>query len=705
MKPFAIRVAAVATLLLMPPAYADAAPAADTTASGDTLPTVIVTAEKSGRSVMDTPTSAAVLDARDLDARGLQSAKDVLANAANITFVGTGNIAPAIRGVDSTGASQGSDAFIAGSRPRLNIQIDGRPLSYNEIIFADSELWDVQQVEVLRGAQSTLQGRNAMAGTIATETNDPTFQNEGALRVGGGNDEQSRFSGLFNTPLGDSVALRLAADYQQHISWVDGYEPYPTVDDPRQFKSLDLRGKLLFAPSSMPAWRTVVTLNHADYEGPQTEDVDREGGRPFSARRSSYLYEPMFEPKSSSAIVDTSYDISDGLRFEGLATGTGLHVDRRANVGDGVATVDGRQYTLEPRLRFGGDDRFSGVLGLFMFASDQDETLDYAAFQRYDDQIRTAAVFGEATIPFGASPFDLIAGGRYEREKHQRHGGAHEDGVDVDVALDKTYDAFLPRLGMAWHVDAKTTLGFVASRGYNGGGAGASISYHQTDPGDPGSPWVLDISNYNYDPEYVWTYELYGRQTLLDDHLRLTANVFYADYSDYQLMFDLTPDEPADYSFIVDNARKVKTYGAELGATWLIKRGLEVFANLGTLNTEISRYPDSGYQGHQLANAPKLNGSAGINWQGHGWDTGFNARYSSAYYSDVANQPRAQVQPYWLVNAQLGYTCQATRIYGSVRNVFDSDKPLALYPGATPDDDGASLPAPRTYWIGLEMRW
>src|SRR3546814_6901795 len=77
-----------------------------------------------------------------------------------------------------------SDAFIAGSRPRINMQLDGRPLSYNEIIFGDSELWDVEQIEVLRGAQSTLQGRNAMAGTIATKTNDPTFDSEGALRFG-----------------------------------------------------------------------------------------------------------------------------------------------------------------------------------------------------------------------------------------------------------------------------------------------------------------------------------------------------------------------------------------------------------------------------------------------------------------------------------------------------------------------------------------
>ncbi|MGH8444256.1 MAG: TonB-dependent receptor plug domain-containing protein, partial [Solimonas sp.] len=242
---------AIAALLPLAPARAETA-AADTElvakapiapADLDTLPTVIVTAEKSGKSLMDTGTSAVVLDANDIEKRGLLSAKDVLANIPNIVYPGTGNIAPAIRGVDSTGASQGSDAFIAGSRPRINIQIDGRPLSYNEIIFADTDLWDIDQVEVLRGAQSTLQGRNAIAGTIAIKTADPTFNSEGALRVGGGNYDQRRISAMLSGPLagvfGDShVAYRIAADYSTSSSANGGWVSYPSVDDPGDFRSL-----------------------------------------------------------------------------------------------------------------------------------------------------------------------------------------------------------------------------------------------------------------------------------------------------------------------------------------------------------------------------------------------------------------------------------------------------------------------------------
>src|SRR3546814_17772395 len=95
--------------------------------------------------------------------------------------------------------------------------------------------------------------------------------------------------------------------------------------------------------------------------------------------------------------------------------------------------------------------RFSGVAGLYLYRSDQDETLDFLAFQTYQDRIRTAAAFGEATIPLGGSPFDLIAGARYEQEKHERHGGGDAGFYKFEVAPDETYEAFRPKLGPAWH--------------------------------------------------------------------------------------------------------------------------------------------------------------------------------------------------------------------------------------------------------------
>src|SRR3546814_4567294 len=76
-----------------------------------------------------------------------------------------------------------SDLF-AGTRPRLNFLLDGRALTFNESIYIDGGIWDLQQIEVYRGPQSTLQGRNAIGGVVAIKTADPSFDRSEERRVG-----------------------------------------------------------------------------------------------------------------------------------------------------------------------------------------------------------------------------------------------------------------------------------------------------------------------------------------------------------------------------------------------------------------------------------------------------------------------------------------------------------------------------------------
>jgi outer membrane receptor protein involved in Fe transport len=653
----------------------------------DSLSTVIVTAEKSGRSLLDTATSVSVLNARDLERRaGLVTTKDLLENTPNISLVGTGNQAPTVRGVDGTGAAKGADAFFAGSRPRLNVQIDGRPASYNEITFGDSALWDVDHVEILRGAQSTLQGRNAIAGTIITKTKDPTFDYESALRVAGGNYDQRRYSGMVSGPItADSVAFRLAADYMTKHTFVSGYESFPTVKDPGDFSALNVRGKLLIEPSSIDGLRTLITLNHSDYSGPQTENVYR----PFGDLHSEFPHEPVFEPTTTSLIADTSYVIDPRLTFESVLSGTDLGVKRKSDPGQGIVEIDGHEYLFEPRLRMQGEGRTSGVAGLYLYRSQQDESIDFPSPQAFDDRVTTAAVFGEGTWPI-TDTLDLVAGARYEQEKHERHGG---DQLLVRIDLDETYRAFLPKIGLAWHVQDNTTLGVMVLRGYNGGGAGFSFDDRSG-----------IFTNYQYDPEYVTSVELYARRQALDGRLGLTANVFYSDYHDMQLSYDLTPTDPSDYSFVVRNADRAKSYGAELGADWSIGSGFSAYGNVGLLHARITKYPDSGFQGNDQPISPSFTAAGGLTYRApSGFEASVSGRYSSSYYSDLDNQPRGRVGPYFVANAQVGYRFSRIRLYGSVENLFDSDEPIAVYSGATPEEDTADILHPRTYWVGAEM--
>lgn len=677
--------ASVLAISLAGNAIGYAAETMDTDSSG--LGMVTVTSGKIDRSLLETPASVAVLEARDLEGRaGLSTTRDVLENLANITVVGTGNQVPTVRGVDGTGAAKGADAFFAGSRPRLNVQIDGRPASYNEITFGDFSIWDLERIEVLRGAHSTLQGRNAIAGTVITKTADPTYEPEGALRVAAGNFEQRRYSGMVSGPIvDDSVAYRLTADYLTRHTFVRDMTGFTGVADPGEFEALNVRGKLLFEPAAVEGLRTLLTLNHSDYKGPQTELVYR----PFNELRTRFVGEPVFEPKTTSLIADTRYEIDPRLTFEGILSVTDLSVKRKAEVGSGIVNLDGDEYVFEPRLQFQGEGRQAAVAGLYFFRAEQDESIDFPSPQAFDDRITTAALFAEGTFPL-SDTLDLIAGARYEQEKHVRRGG---DQALVVIDLDETYRAFLPKIGLAWHVQDDATVGVVVARGYNGGGAGFTFN-EQT----------AVFTNYQYDPEYVTSVELFGRKQLADGRVFLTANVFYSRYRDMQLSFDLTPADPTDYSFVVRNAEEAESYGAELGATWVLPNGLQVYGNLGLLDAQITRYPGSGFQGNDQPFAPSISAAGGISWRSErGWDAAFNARYSGSYYSDLANNARGKVGPYWVANAQLGYTVGNVRFYGSVENLFDSDEPLTIYAGSVFDEDTAEILTPRSYWAGVQI--
>jgi outer membrane receptor protein involved in Fe transport len=301
------------------------------------------------------------------------------------------------------------------------------------------------------------------------------------------------------------------------------------------------------------------------------------------------------------------------------------------------------------------------------------------------------AVFGEGTLTV-FEDFDITVGARYEREQRRRTGTLFVFEND----LDKTYEAFLPKFGVAWHPTDELTFGAVVSRGYNGGGAGFTF--------DP------PFEAYTYKPEYVWTYETYARAELLDKKLTLTGNLFYSRYKDMQVPLDLNPD-PNEWAFVIRNADRVETYGAELGARWLALPGLELFGEIGLLETEIEKYSGSEFQGNDLALAPNVTADFGFLYRHQsGFELSADARYSGDYFSTIVNREDEEVDSYWVLNAQAGYTFGAdgnVRLFGFVNNILDSQDPTLIEAGAvgTNDDDVLYITHPRSFGIGLEAHF
>lgn len=667
---------------------------ADAEKDRNTLATVTVTAEKTQRSLQDTATSVAVFTADQIEQQpGLESNRDLFANIANVT-TGNGSLAPAVRGIDGTGAAVGGDAFFAGSRQRLGLQIDGRPASYNEVIYGSSALWDVEQVEMLRGSQSTLQGRNAIAGTMAIKTNDPTFQPEYGARVIFGNFDRQQVGFYASGPIGagEQVAYRVTAEYETHESYVRGFQSYANVVDPGRFRNETLRGKLLFKPAALDDFTTVITFNHAENRGLQGEAVYNPYDRlqvipPGVPALAHFAAWPVFEPQSTSVIADTKWGLGERFAFENLLSGTDLDIHRYALPGQGNAQIDAREWLWEPHLvvKKTADSLWSGLFGAYVYRANQSESIDFIGNERFSDHIATNAVFGQVSIDL-PSRFELTLGARYERETHQRHGG---DGAAVAISVDETSSVFLPKLDLAWHANEHLTFGVDAGRGYNGGGAGITFA--------------APIVNYVYGPEYVWNYEAYFRSDLLGGRLRLSGNVFHSDYKDMQLPFNIAIN-PGEYSDVVRNAPKATTDGAEIGARWLLRPGLEGYADVGLLDTKVTKYPNSGIQGNELARSPHATGNLGLQYRSEGGlELSASLRYSDGYYSSVQNVAQEQVHAFWLANAQAGYRFnERWRVFGYVTNLFDSTTPLFLNYNA-PGLTQAYLATPRTFGVGAQM--
>lgn len=643
------------------------------------LEKIVVTGEKTERSLQDTAASVDVIDQRTLTENpSLGSTNDILDDIPNITTTGTGNLAPAVRGLDGTGPAEGGDAFVAGTRPRLGFQVDGRAANYNEIVFGNFSTWDVRQVEVFRGAQSLLQGRNSMAGTVVVKTNDPSFEPEIGARTMLGNYNQRQYAGVLNAPLlKDEVALRIAVDRQVRDSYVHGIRPYGHVGDPGEYDGRTLRAKLLVQPKALPQFSTLATFAHSDNIEPQHELI----AQPYGRKIAAYPNTETFRTRTNSGTLESTWRFNERVKLENVLSYADFMVARTATPGSGNVRIDGHDFSWEPRLHFSGKDT-SGLAGFYYFRSKQGESIDMFN-GAFDDATTTVATYGELTHSL-RSDLRLTLGARYEEEKRDREGQ-----MIMTVDLNKTYHAFLPKAVLSWDAAPGLTVGGGVSRGYNAGGAGVS--------------WT-SFNVYEFDPEYAWTYEGFTRATLAGGKLLLNANIFYSRYKDIQLPFDTNPGPAWDTE--IRNAERARTYGAELSATWLPIRPLRLMASVGLLQTRITKFGNNReLEGNHMARSPALTASFGAQYRhASGFEAGFDARYSESYYSDALNLSRGKIDPYWIVNTRVGYNYRNYRLFAFVRNVFDEDQPIYIsaQSGTPPSSDNALLAQPRTVGVGVE---
>lgn len=658
-----------------------------------TLEVIEVTADLLQRSLSENGNSLEVFDQTALEqSAGLNSLRDVLNSVTNLSVVtGTGK-APTVRGVDGTGPAENANAFFAGSRPRLSWQIDGRPASFNEVVFGDLGLFDVERIEVLRGAQSSLVGRNAIAGSVVVKTNDPGFEQEGALRLAIGDYDQQKLSGMLNVPLSeDLVSVRLVADWMHKESAVN-YTAFPGVENPGEIEGLSLQGKMLIIPDPAKDSHLLFTLSHRAYSGPNGEIVVS----PFEDRDSNYPEQPRHEPKYTSLIGEYVLGLNSDWEMNLNMSATDFNFIRTAVPGTSSASIDSDEYTFEPQLRYSYED-VKAVTGLYFYQAQQQEFIEFLGGQNFDDNSRTLAAYAEGVTPL-LSTVDLSFGIRLEQEDRQRNGG-DSTGTLVKIAADERYQALLPKVGVNWNAAENMSWGIQVSKGYNAGGGGVTFNF--------------PIVNYEYKQETAWTHELYGRQAFSDGRFHTTQNLFYSRYKDMQLPFDLTPENSHDEAFVVRNADAVDTMGLELGIDAKLTESLMLSGGFAWLETEVTKYPDSGIEGNQLLTAPNFSANLNIFWEIGDWGLSLSSRYSDSYFTDVNNRPRGKTEPYAVADLKFSYNIGQVRWFATINNVFDVDSPIARYPGFAPagnpapdsDFDSAVLLQPRSFLLGVQLNY
>lgn len=619
-----------------------------------TVPTIVVIGEKQSRSLMDTASSVLVYDEQSVDALPeTPNLSTLMQHSANIVDTGNGNEVPSIRGIDGAGPASGAMAFLAGTQPRVNASIDGRSLDYHELAFAPQSMWDMQQVEVFRGPQSYIQGRNAIAGAVVMKTADPSFLWGSKVKLAAGTHDHRQYAGMLTGPLSKDIAFRISADRFERTSSAD-IEPYEPVGDPKKIHNTTIRGKLLYAPVAIPQLSSQLTLSQVDTKAPQREAHQPDNPSPRSdARR------PVFSNNTKSAIWDINWYDDNLWQFDNILTYTDFDIERLTAPKLPHAHIQASEWSLEPRMQskqvFGIQD-LSAMAGIRFARKTQDESINLFGGAHFDDSKQTQAIYTELTYPL-TNRMDMTVGLRAEKESHQRYG----ETLMITIDLDKDYKAILPKVNFLWRANKNSVYGFQVIRGFNPGGAGVTFS--------------RPFSSYQYEPEYVTNYELYSRQRLMGDRLLITGNVFYNDYQDMQLPYTI----PNSQAIVIKNADQVVTYGAELNANWQVSDRLVATGNMGYLNTKIKQYPNSGLENNQLLRAPKLTAGAGIRYKFGNADIASSLNYNSGYYSDLENKAINKTDAIWSMNAELGYQYKQARFALFVTNVFDNDKPIIKY--------------------------
>lgn len=677
------------------------------------LDTIIVTAQKREEAAQGVPISLTAFSGRAVETYRLESLRDISRLTPGLLVSSFSQSSPtiAVRGATNTFTQIGANKPVA-------VVIDDLFIPRNSA--ATFELYGLNSVQVLKGPQGTLFGRNVTGGAIVLDTGKPSFGVQaGSARVGAGDYALRQVDGRVDIPMGDDLAFRLAGSLKQH----DGYGK----DGLTGREQDDLDSRSVRAQARVRASHDIEVLLGADYA------EDHNGGRTLSSRAAGsdgdrrtselgYLQGFARNQWGASARAYWSAPVGQVTAITGyrwsqsgedysgtgasyrFLTGTNTQsVNRdvddvglfsqevrwaspRWSRGDLVAGVYFADEDAKRQLRTRGLAAVTGVASSDVLTDQAVKTKSYAAF-----------IDGTLRLP---AAFDLTVGARYTHDERTASLVRTDfvrpaTGSFAARGLKADWSEVTPRAVLSWTPRETLKVYGSATRGYTAGGFNTDAA-------------VITALTKPFDPETVTNYELGVKSQWLADTLRINASVFHMDYKDKQELFfnNLTR------VLTITNAGQATVKGAEVEVAWRPTPWLNLMANYGLLDTVYDNFVIPGgavNTGNPLGSSPRNKGSLAadvrIPLNGAGHVTGaLSWAYTDGYYTGATKDPNLHVGSYALTNLSVGYESQDGRwaLTAWAKNLGDVDYLL------TPSTQGVLaeyLGEPRTVGVMLSAKF
>lgn len=614
-------------------------PAPSAVSTPSTLPEITVRATKQAQALGTVPASVSVLEGEALEAAGIDRLETLEQLTPGLSFQPFGQAgvhSPVMRGLTAQ--------FFTFSSSTL-LLVDGVPTLMAQGF--DDGLLAIDRVEVLRGPQSTLYGRNAEAGVISIETRKPGNEARSAVsaEVSSRSGRALRFD-VSRALVPDRFYASLAGEWARQDGFITNAATGGDEDD-RERRQLKLA--LRWTPDA----RSDTTLR---YGRQSFDDGAALWGSPTAPRATVRSGTPSWNRSASDTLsLDVAHRFDSGLALRAI-TAYNAYRDRIRQDTDFQPPDtlhigrDHRFRTLSQELRLEGTaGPARWLVGLYADRSDHDLLNEQKLPQALNRMPATldggaTALFTHWTLPLDRG-WSVEAGARLEhnRSRFTPAGQAEQSRSSTEVS---------PRLALQYQWSPATQLYASYSQGHRAGGFNV---------------FVPAIGYAAYEPETLRSLEIGARGRLLDQRLRYSAALYHMQIRDMQVQ-----QMPVPGMVYVTNASSGEATGAEFELDWAIAGGWQLQSGLAYNRMRFDRFRDGSavYDGHRNPFAPDLSGYLGLRYDAAGgWHAQARWYGTGKVYLDAAN--RYQRNGYGLLNLQAGQRFGDVELTAYVRNATD----------------------------------